>query len=177
MKKLFLIFAAFVVSVSYGKFHIIRSSAPAEDSNVGWERQSYPVGCGYFGANVFGIVGNERIQVTHNALHIPNPENKKIALTNALEIRLKTGHADETNYARALDLDRAVAWTRYTCNGVNYRREIFASYPDKVLVIHLSADKKGALNFALEPYAPFQKKIFQGFPRTGNRATRRDCNR
>ena len=31
-------------------------------------------------------------------------------------------------------------------------------YPDKVLVIHLSADKKGALNFALEPYAPFLRE-------------------
>lgn len=157
MKKFLLVFAALSVSIIFAKDQIL-SYSPAEDSNVGWERQSYPVGCGYFGANVFGIVGNERIQVTHNALHIPNPENKKIALTNALEIRLKTGHADETNYARALDLDRAVAWTKYTVNDVNYRREIFASYPDKVLVIHLTADKKGALDFTLEPYAPFQKK-------------------
>ena len=155
MKKFFLIFAAFIVSVGYGKFHVIRSSAPAEDSNVGWERQSYPVGCGYFGANVFGLVGDERVQVTHNALHIPNPENKKIALTNALEIRIKTGHTNETNYVRALDLDRAVAWTGYTVDDVNYCREIFASYPDKVLVIHLTVDKKGALDFSLEPYAPF----------------------
>jgi len=39
---------------------------PAADSAEGWERQSYPVGCGFFGANVFGLVGDERVQVTHN---------------------------------------------------------------------------------------------------------------
>ena len=134
----------------------LRYRAPADDSAAGWERQSLPVGCGHFGANVFGRVDDERIQVTHNALHRPDPAvAAKVALTDALEIRLKTGHANAVDYARGLDLDRAVAWTEYAAGGVRYRREVFASYPDKVLVMRLTADRKGALAFTLAPSAPF----------------------
>lgn len=42
---------------------------PAPDSDKGWEDLSLPVGCGHFGASVFGIVTNERIQVTWPSLH------------------------------------------------------------------------------------------------------------
>jgi alpha-L-fucosidase 2 len=33
-----------------------------------------------------------------------------------------------------------------TSNGVNYQRECFASYPDKVMVLHLTASKKGMIS-------------------------------
>ena len=136
--------------------HTLRYDRPATDDDNGWERRSLPVGCGYFGANVFGLVADERVQITHNAVLKPDPKHApKAVLTDALEIRLKTGHAEPADYSRGLDLDRAVAWTEYTAGGVRYRREIFASYPDKVLVMHLTADKKGALAFRLAPYAPF----------------------
>ncbi len=51
------------------------------------------------------------------------------------------------NYRRELDLQTAVATVSYSQQGVQYRRAIFASYPNNVLVIHLTADKKGALTF------------------------------
>jgi len=50
-------------------------------------------------------------------------------------------------YARWLDLDQAVALTRFRLDGVGYTREVFASYPDQVIVVRLSADRPGALNF------------------------------
>lgn len=50
-------------------------------------------------------------------------------------------------YRRELDLDQAVATTEYRQNGVTYRRELFASRPDDVIVIRLTADKPGALTF------------------------------
>jgi alpha-L-fucosidase 2 len=50
------------------------------------------------------------------------------------------------DYRRELDLDRGVATVSYTRDGVKYRREIFASYPDRALVAHLTADRKGALS-------------------------------
>lgn len=52
-----------------------------------------------------------------------------------------------SNYNRELDLNRGVVKINYTQGGVNYKREIFASYPDRALVIHLTASKKGTLNF------------------------------
>ena len=39
------------------------------------------------------------------------------------------------NYRRELDLGRAVALVRYEVDGIEYIREDFYSYPDKVLVI------------------------------------------
>lgn len=50
-------------------------------------------------------------------------------------------------YRRELDMDRGWAAVEYAQGGVRYRRAVFASYPDRVLVAHLSADRKGALSF------------------------------
>jgi alpha-L-fucosidase 2 len=52
-----------------------------------------------------------------------------------------------TNYRRSLDLDTAVASTTFTIDEVNYRREVFASAPDQVLVIRLTADRPGKVSF------------------------------
>lgn len=51
------------------------------------------------------------------------------------------------NYHRELDLNQGVVNVSYNQEGINYQREIFASYPDRVLVMRLAADKKGTLNF------------------------------
>ena len=51
------------------------------------------------------------------------------------------------NYHRELDLNSGVVRVSYNQEGINYRREIFASYPNRALVIRLTADKKGALSF------------------------------
>ncbi len=51
------------------------------------------------------------------------------------------------NYERSLDLRTSIHKVTYTTGGVNYTREVFASHPDRVIVIRLTADKPGALNF------------------------------
>lgn len=62
-----------------------------------------------------------------------------------------------SDYYRDLDLDRAIATTRYTIDGATYTREVFSSFPDQVIVIHVACDQPGKLNFAvrmdsLHPY-------------------------
>jgi alpha-L-fucosidase 2 len=52
-----------------------------------------------------------------------------------------------TDYRRELDLDAAIARVTYRVDGVRYTREVFASHPDQVIVVRLSADKPGALSF------------------------------
>jgi len=52
-----------------------------------------------------------------------------------------------SGYRRDLDLDQAIATTEYRQDGVAYRREVFASRPDDVVVMRLSADRPGALSF------------------------------
>ena len=57
------------------------------------------------------------------------------------------GHEKYQNYYRDLNLNRAVATTRYSVDGVYYTREIFSSFVDDVIIMQLTASKRGALNF------------------------------
>ncbi|MEZ0538130.1 glycoside hydrolase family 95 protein [Fibrella arboris] len=59
-----------------------------------------------------------------------------------------------TNYYRDLNITNATATTRFTVDGVAYTREIFVSAPDQVIVIRLTANKKGALNFTAVTRSP-----------------------
>lgn len=67
------------------------------------------------------------------------------------------GHESYSDYYRELDIERAVAKTAYTVNGVKYTREMLASFPDRVIVIHLTADKPNSLSFVAS-YASLHKK-------------------
>lgn len=51
-----------------------------------------------------------------------------------------------SQYKRQLDLDNSLATLSYTRDGIQYTREYFASHPDKMIAIKLSASKKQAIN-------------------------------
>lgn len=57
------------------------------------------------------------------------------------------GHEDVTGFRRELDLSRALCRTTYEAGGSVFTREYIASYPDNVLVINLTCNRKKALNF------------------------------
>lgn len=57
------------------------------------------------------------------------------------------GHETYTDYQRRLDLEKALFTCTYSVNGVRYTREVLASIPDQVIVVRLTADRKGALTF------------------------------
>lgn len=52
------------------------------------------------------------------------------------------------NYRRDLDLTTGIAKVSYQVDGVAYSREVFANFPDQVIVIHLSSDQPGKINFS-----------------------------
>ena len=54
---------------------------------------------------------------------------------------------DAIAYRRSLDLDTGIATTAFTSGGVQYRREVFASYPANAIIIRITAGKPGALTF------------------------------
>lgn len=58
------------------------------------------------------------------------------------------GHENYTNYYRELDLEKAVASSRYELNGVTYQTSVFSSFPDQVIVAQLKADKPGSISFS-----------------------------
>lgn len=59
-----------------------------------------------------------------------------------------------SHYRRELSLDRGEATVTYTQGGVNYRREYFASYPDGVIVVRLTADQPGKISAVASIQAP-----------------------
>ena len=58
------------------------------------------------------------------------------------------------NYTRALNLGNATATVGYKVGDVEYRRTMFASFADNVIVVFLEADKAKALNFTLDYDCP-----------------------
>jgi alpha-L-fucosidase 2 len=65
------------------------------------------------------------------------------------DLRIDFDHAEAqaTEYRRNLDLDTAVASVTYRVGETVYRREVFSSYPDQVIVIRLAGSEPGSLNF------------------------------
>jgi len=57
------------------------------------------------------------------------------------------GQDAASDYRRDLDLDTAIARTRFVRDGVTYTREVFSSAPDQVIVARFAADKKGRIAF------------------------------
>lgn len=58
------------------------------------------------------------------------------------------GHENYTNYYRELNLEKAVASSRYELNGVKYETCVFSSFPDQVIIVQIKADKPGSVTFS-----------------------------
>ncbi len=69
--------------------------------------------------------------------------------------KASTSSAQINEYARTLDLSRAVATVAFSRDGVRYTREVFVSHPDRVLVLRLTASEKGKLEFVLDGSTPW----------------------
>ncbi len=69
------------------------------------------------------------------------------------------GHEHYENYSRELDISKAVAITSYTVNGVTYKREVFASNADQVIIVHLTASQPASLTFSAAMFSPQKSTI------------------
>jgi len=116
----------------------LRYNKPAPNTDDGWEKYSMPIGCGWLGGNVFGDVASDRIQVTENSVENPGSLG---GLNSLADIYLHFPHSFEacTGYERGLDIGTALAYVQYTQDGVQVRREYFASYPDRALAGRVTA--------------------------------------
>lgn len=59
-----------------------------------------------------------------------------------------------SGYKRELNISDAVARTVFQQNGVAYEREVFASHPDDVIVIHLKSNTRDGLDLSLNFTSP-----------------------
>lgn len=66
-----------------------------------------------------------------------------------------------SDYYRDLNLETAIATTRYLADGVHYKREVFASQVDPVVIIRYMADKRGQLDLTIGYDSPLKSKILR----------------
>ena len=71
------------------------------------------------------------------------------------ELHLTFNHSG-SNYRRQLGLTTATASVSYETGGVTYNRDCFASYPDNVIVVRLTASQPGQLSFTCNLTTPHQ---------------------
>jgi len=55
-------------------------------------------------------------------------------------------HNEISDYRFELDLENAIVRTVYRIGSVHYKREVFASYPDQVIVMRITADQPGQIS-------------------------------
>ncbi|WP_442484572.1 glycoside hydrolase family 95 protein [Aeoliella sp. SH292] len=72
------------------------------------------------------------------------------------DLQLTFPDAEFTDYRRDLDLDRAMTTVSFVSDGVRFTREVFASAPDKVIVMCLTASKPGSLSFHVGANSPME---------------------
>mgnify|MGYP001144199222 CR=1 FL=1 len=120
-----------------------------------WMTEALPIGNGPTGAMLFGGTGIERVQFneislwsgTRMAVEGLDDEGQDMGAYQAFgDILIHLGHdfSKVSNYRRELDIDRAVHQVTYEYNGVRHQRTAFASHPDGVIVIQLTANKPAA---------------------------------
>lgn len=74
------------------------------------------------------------------------------------------GHDSYTDYYRELDIEKAVTKTSYKVGNVTFIREAFASFPDRVIVMRLTASQAGSISFKASFSTPQSKAIIKTTP-------------
>jgi alpha-L-fucosidase 2 len=69
------------------------------------------------------------------------------------------GHEKATDYRRELDISTAIATVSYQSEGVEFRREVFVSPVDQAVVIRITADKPGKVNFSTTYESPLEHEV------------------
>ncbi|PZG00208.1 glycoside hydrolase family 95 protein [Micromonospora endophytica] len=71
----------------------------------------------------------------------------QLAYQTVGNLRLTFPSGSASQYHRQLDLTTATTSVTYVLNGVRYEREVFASAPDQVIAMRLTADRTGSISF------------------------------
>ncbi|MFC5989098.1 glycosyl hydrolase family 95 catalytic domain-containing protein [Marinicrinis lubricantis] len=120
-------------------------------------------------------IGSDPESISYKALHIDNAETSEAAqyrydlkkqvenhflgtpmrqasYQSFVEVYLDFGHdpREVSGYTRRLDLSEALVAVEYDYQGVHYKRESLASYPDQAIVTRVTADGSRRLHFSAE---------------------------
>jgi alpha-L-fucosidase 2 len=132
---------AFKKPFAQNKQMVLWDNRPAQT----WMTEAYPLGNGRIGGMVFGGVPQEHIQFNEISLWTGDEqETGAYQAFGDLYVSFPNATNTPSNYRRQLDLGNAMQEITYTDNGINYKRHYFCSFPDQVMVLHYSANKKAA---------------------------------
>ncbi|MEP6501763.1 MAG: glycoside hydrolase family 95 protein [Betaproteobacteria bacterium] len=122
----------------------LRYDAPAADTAQGWEREALPIGNGRIGAMLFGQVRREHLQFNDITLWTGDAQAMGAYQPfGDVFIALADPGRPVRHYVRELRIAQGLHRVRYDQGGVTFRRETFASHPAQVIVMRLSASRKG----------------------------------
>lgn len=128
-----------------------------------WEQQALPIGNGRIGAMVFGGDRTERLALNEVSFW-SGGENPGGGYGNGPKVGRDgfgcylpfgdlivgfEGAGETKNYTRSLNLEDGIARVRYKKSGIEYKRNIFASEPAQVIVMHCEASQPGKLEAKL----------------------------
>jgi alpha-L-fucosidase 2 len=107
--------------------------------------QGLPIGNGRIGGMVMGAPARDHFQFNEDSMWTGSEkvEGSYQAFGHVF-VDLPALGIDGTkieSYRRDLDIGEAVAHVLFRSDGTTYTREYFASFPDQVIVIHMTADK------------------------------------
>ncbi|MCF7803665.1 MAG: glycoside hydrolase family 95 protein [Candidatus Marinimicrobia bacterium] len=89
--------------------------------------------------------------------HAPPDNNYGMPFQTIGSLYLKfPGHEKVSKYYRDLDISEAVATVSYSVGGVQYRREVFTSFMDHVIVLRLTASEPGNITFTMGADSPME---------------------
>lgn len=107
--------------------------------------EAYPVGNGFMGAMMYGTPSCEHIQFNEESLCTGSTKTMG-SYQPFGDLFIEQDIDGYTDYRRELSLDDAVCRVSFTANGVKYHREMFASNPDGVVAVRLTASKKKSIS-------------------------------
>lgn len=98
----------------------------------------------------------EAERVANRVIITNKSHGQKFEPVGSLQLAFE-GHENYSDYYRELDIERAVSKTSYSVNGITYTREAIASFPDRVIILRLTASKKGRISFTASFTTPQQR--------------------
>lgn len=107
--------------------------------------ESLPIGNGTLGAMLYAGTDIERVQFNESSLCTGTTET--IGSYQPFgNIYFHWNNLSARNYKRILSLENAIHTTTYISNGVIYKHEYFVSYPDQVMVMRVTTNKRNAIS-------------------------------
>ncbi|MCW3805565.1 glycoside hydrolase family 95 protein [Plebeiibacterium marinum] len=100
----------------------------------------------------------EELTMTVTPRHAPEWNNYGMPYQTVGDLFIEFPHQQNySNYYRELDISNAISKTSYQVDGTTFNREYFISAPEQVMVVRLTASKKGQISCTLKMDSPHSK--------------------